>query len=82
MDQNPDLPVACSHCDGDNLFVTEVSAGGGYAPNHLPQLGTFFGGSARFQIVVCADCGLTQFFAPRSAREKLEQASKWKRLQR
>jgi hypothetical protein len=39
-----------------------VSSGGGYAPNYLPGLGSFFS-PPQFTVVVCRDCGLTRFFA-------------------
>lgn len=69
----------CPECESQTLYATEVSAGGGYSPNYLPQLGSLWG-AARFVVVVCADCGLTRFFAPKHAREKLAKAGKWTRL--
>ena len=71
----------CPNCDGGNVFVTEkdVSAGGGHAPNFLPGLGSFFA-AERLNVVVCSDCGLMRFFASRTAREKLKESEKWKRV--
>lgn len=71
----------CPNCGGGNQYVSlkEVSAGGGHAPNFLPDLGTIFS-AEKFRIVVCSDCGLTRFFARRSAREKLRESEKWKRV--
>jgi predicted nucleic-acid-binding Zn-ribbon protein len=71
----------CPGCGGGNLYATlkEVSAGGGHAPNYLPNLGSMFS-AEKFHIVVCSDCGLTRFFARRSAREKLRESEKWKRV--
>lgn len=71
----------CPNCDGGNLFVSlkDISAGGGQAPNYLPDLGGFFA-AEKFRVVVCSDCGLTRFFARKSAREKLRESEKWKRV--
>ena len=71
----------CLNCDGGNLFVSlkDISAGGGHAPNYLPDLGGFFA-AEKFRVVVCSDCGLTRFFARKSAREKLRESEKWKRV--
>ena len=71
----------CPNCGGGNLFLSlkEVSAGGGHAPNYLPDLGGFFA-AEKFRVVVCSDCGLTRFFARMSAVEKLRESEKWKRI--
>ena len=73
-------PSTCPECDGRNLFrsVKTIDAGGGYAPDYLPGLGRWYRG-ARFQIVVCKDCGLTRFFAADEARERLASGKVWKR---
>jgi hypothetical protein len=72
---------ACPNCGGKQLYQTskDVSAGGGYAPNYLPGLGTFWG-AERFNIVLCSDCGLTRFFASAEARAKLSSSTKWQRV--
>ena len=71
----------CPNCEGGNLFAHEkdVSAGGGYAPNYLPGLGGVFS-AEKFRLVLCADCGLTRFFASKTARQKLRETEKWKRV--
>jgi len=71
----------CPNCRGGNLYSTQkdVSAGGGYAPNYLPGLGGMFA-AEKFRLVVCADCGLTRFFARSSAMEQLASSSKWKQV--
>jgi predicted nucleic-acid-binding Zn-ribbon protein len=69
----------CPECGQKNLFVTEANSGGGHAPNYLPRLGGFFS-AAKFEVVVCADCGLTRFFASPEARAKLAATSNWRRL--
>lgn len=67
----------CPNCGGKRLYRSdEVSAGGGHAPNYLPGLGGFFA-AAKFNVVVCGDCGLTRFYASSEARSKLSESSKW-----
>lgn len=75
------MPVSstCPECGNSNLYTgSEVSSGGGYAPNYLPGLGGFFS-SAKFKVVVCKDCGLTRFFASKEARDKISESDKWRR---
>ena len=79
MSDGHSLPATCLHCGGDQLYSTVTNAAGAYGPNLLPGLGGFFHG-ATFQVVVCRDCGLTQFFASKPALEKLEHASDWRRV--
>ena len=69
----------CSNCGGGNLYSSKVSAGGGYAPNYLPRLGTWWA-AAKFDVVVCGDCGLARFFADEQATGKLPGAKAWKRV--
>jgi hypothetical protein len=57
-----------------------VSAGGGYAPNYLPGLGSGFLSFAKFTLVVCKDCGLTRFFASEAALGKLTDSNKWRKV--
>jgi predicted nucleic-acid-binding Zn-ribbon protein len=67
----------CPECDGTNLFVTETSSGGGHGPMLLPGLGGFMR-LAKFRVRVCADCGLTRFYADPDARVKLPGAKAWR----
>lgn len=47
----------------------------------LPDLGrSFWRPFAKFQVVVCAECGLTRFYAEGEARAKLSTASQWVRI--
>ena len=69
----------CPECGQKNLFVTTTSSGGGYGPMLLPKLGSFFVPAA-FNVVVCAECGLTRFFASTEACNKLSTTAAWKRL--
>jgi hypothetical protein len=72
-------PKPCPECGQKNLFVTTTKSGGGYGPMLLPGLGGFFADLPTFEVVVCADCGLTRFFASDKARSKLPTAKKWSR---
>jgi predicted nucleic-acid-binding Zn-ribbon protein len=72
--------AACPNCGGRTLYSgPATSAGGGHAPNYLPGLGSFLR-SARFELVVCRDCGLTRFFASSEARKKLKESPKWRSI--
>ena len=69
----------CPECGRSSLYRTEVSAGGGYAPNYLPSLGSIFA-AAKFTVVLCQDCGLTRFFADRTVLPRVSSAKKWTRV--
>lgn len=70
----------CPNCRSKNLYRSKaVSAGGGYAPNYLPGLGGVFS-SEKFHIVLCADCGLTRFFARPEAATNISASKKWERV--
>ena len=68
----------CPECGRRNLYRTNVSAGGGYAPNYLPQLGKWMM-APKFEVVLCQDCGLTRFFAPKEATAQVSSSNKWTR---
>ena len=74
-------PGPCPHCESTEQYQTQkpVSAGGGYAPNYLPDLGTWRG-AEKFTVVLCRRCGLTRLFASEEARQKLGASDKWKRV--
>lgn len=74
----------CPECGAESLHRTTTNSGGGYGPVLLPGLerpiswGTFFSGTfAQLTVVVCAECGLTRFYADAEARAKLPQATGW-----
>lgn len=70
----------CPECGGNRIHSHGgISAGGGYAPNYLPGLGSFFS-SGKFIVRVCADCGLTRFYASPEARAKLRDSKDWRRV--
>jgi predicted nucleic-acid-binding Zn-ribbon protein len=69
----------CPTCGSDDVYESqEVSAGGGYAPNYLPGLGSFWS-AADFRVVLCRSCGHTRFFASEEARTKVADSNKWTR---
>lgn len=70
----------CPTCGSSELYESApISAGGGYAPNYLPDLGGFWS-SARFRLVMCGSCGLTRFFASPEARQKVAESNRWTRV--
>ncbi len=69
----------CPECSSENLHFTVTRSGGPYGPMFLPGLGSFLT-PAQFRIVLCADCGLTRFFAEPSALTKLVKSRAWRRI--
>ena len=67
------LPEKCSHCGGEHLLTSNIAANGNEGPRLLPKLGSFLF-SPRLDVVLCVDCGLTQYFAEESARQKATQS--------
>lgn len=72
-------PRACGHCGGTSLYATTTTAGGTYGPDLLPGLGTFWS-FADHDVVLCAECGYTQFFASPAARARVSNADLWRKL--
>ena len=78
-EEDPQLPTSCSRCGADRLYVRRLSSWGGQGPYLLAGLGHLLH-HAHFDVVVCAHCGLTQFFAEPSARKQLPHDF-WRRLE-
>ena len=74
--RKPELPNTCPYCSGQALYVRRVSSAGGQGPYFLAGLGEFLH-YAEFDVVVCADCGLTQFFAEPLAQRNVRDSSAW-----
>ena len=78
----------CPECGAESLFHTRTKANGtgAYGPHYLEGLGTpVLSGliqmdRAKFQVVVCADCGLTRLYADGESRAKLPKADNWQRI--
>ena len=71
----------CKQCGEESLYKTEgVFARGGYGPDLLPGLASIWSirNGAKFQVVACSNCGLTQFYADEKTRTKLATSEKWK----
>jgi predicted nucleic-acid-binding Zn-ribbon protein len=71
----------CPNCESAEQYQSKktVSAGGGYAPNYLPDLGRWHT-AAKFTVVVCKRCGLTRWFATEEALQKLGESERWERV--
>lgn len=68
----------CIGCHGKELYGHErIAPIGGYGL--LPGIGRFSSGT-KFQIVVCMECGLIQFYASENAREQIMHSKKWRKL--
>ena len=68
----------CPECGAASLYRTTTNSGGGHGPLLLPGLNrSFWRPFAKFYVVVCADCGLTRFYAEAEALSKLPTASGW-----
>jgi predicted nucleic-acid-binding Zn-ribbon protein len=68
----------CPECESHSLYITKVTSAG-HSIALLPGLGGFLR-IAKFDLIVCANCGLTRFYAEASAREKLSQSPRWRPL--
>ncbi len=73
------LPTSCTRCGTDGLYTRRLSSGSD-SPYLLAGLGQLLH-NAHFDVVVCANCGLTRFFAEPSARKQLPHKD-WRRLGR
>ena len=71
-------PQICPECGRQNLYQTTTASAGIHGPVLLPRLGTLFHIPV-FEVVVCADCGLTRFYAEPSARARLAESGRWRR---
>ena len=65
----PDKP--CRSCGSQERYSKEVHAAGGYGPNLLPVGWAGFGGP-RFEIRVCGNCGLVDWFVPQDLLPKVK----------
>jgi predicted nucleic-acid-binding Zn-ribbon protein len=73
------LAKPCPHCAGTELYTRRISSGAGEGIYLLRGLGSFLH-FAEFDVVVCAGCGLTRFFAEPDARQNVRSNKDWKRL--
>jgi hypothetical protein len=57
----PDDPKRCRSCGGAEHYSRVVQIRDGYGPEPVPRSSTFL--PAKFRVVVCGACGLTEWFA-------------------
>lgn len=76
--ENMSSAKPCPHCAGTELYTHRVSSAG-QTIRLLPGLGSFLH-FAEFDVVVCAGCGLTRFFAEPAARQNARSSDAWKQL--
>ena len=69
----------CSACGGTEIYTTEVSAGGGYAPDLLPGAHPWWR-SGKLEIYVCTTCGLLQHYVPDGDLDEVRESKKFRRL--
>ena len=70
------LPTQCPHCGGSELFTRRVSTK--VEMPLLVGLGGFLR-FAKFDAVLCADCGHFSLFAEPDARRKVRESNAWRR---
>jgi hypothetical protein len=63
-------------CEAESLYRTPTNANGSHGPALLGGLGEFMR-FAKFNLVACAECGLTLFYADNESRSKLPKAGQW-----
>lgn len=69
----------CPECGGAALYSSDALSAGLYGPALLPGLGSFLT-PADFEVIVCADCGLTRFYADPAARLNVRSRRGWRAL--
>jgi predicted nucleic-acid-binding Zn-ribbon protein len=67
----------CPNCGSGDLRSTTTDAVGHTGPDLLPGASGVFQ-LAKFDLVVCCGCGLTRFFAPGEAIDKIARSALWK----
>jgi hypothetical protein len=75
------LPPPCPECRGEELYMTCIPSGvtaKGGSFDLLPGLGGIFS-YARLDVVVCARCGFTRFYADEAARAQMADAKGWQK---
>jgi len=71
-------PANCLNCNSDELYKNHVDASGGLLGSSLlPKLGVTTW-TPKMRIIVCANCGFTQFFADSKSRKRLSE--KWVKI--
>jgi hypothetical protein len=68
----------CLICSSDSLLSAEAGSSGGYGPMLLPGTGPFL--PAKFNVVVCTNCGFVHWFVRSQDIEKVKNSKKFKPL--
>lgn len=63
------MKQVCQNCGGTELYAKTVSANGDGGPALLPLGWLAF---AAFEVVVCVNCGLTEWYVPQRLLEKVK----------
>jgi predicted nucleic-acid-binding Zn-ribbon protein len=66
----------CSECGATEIYKAEIGAGGGYAPDMLPDAHSWWR-SGKLDVYVCGSCGYYQFFVPLEYLPKVKQSKKF-----
>ena len=66
----------CLICESDSLLTAEAGSYGAYGPILLPGTGTFR--PAKFNVVVCTNCGYVHWFVRYQDIEKVKKSRKFK----
>ena len=73
------MSTICNQCGKESLYETDEVQARGEGINLLPSRGGFWAG-AGMRVVVCSNCGLTQFYADGKARSRLATSDKWRKI--
>ena len=68
----------CPNCGSTDLRTNTAEAVGSHGPDLLPGVSGIFR-HAWFVVVVCCNCGLVRFFAPKEAIDKIAESASWER---
>ena len=68
----------CTLCSSSSLLSAEIGSSGGYGPILLPDTGIFK--PAKFNLVVCTNCGFAHWCVRKQDIEKVKNSRKFKPL--
>jgi hypothetical protein len=68
----------CLICSSSSLLCAETGSSGGYGPILLPGTGSFK--PAKFNVVVCSNCGFVHWFVRSQDIDKVRKSRKFKPL--
>jgi len=68
----------CPECDGTDIYMAVVSAGGGHAPDLLPGAHPWWK-RGKLEVFVCGKCGRFHLYVPESALPLVRESKKFRR---